>query len=370
MTEYLNFLGTTVRFDVDPAAEAAFAPVRAFFRGLFSARPRQDATFVITVSAFDPESEVDPSVWAIEPTVVRRSTAREFTFDAHLVDEGTRRHYVNRSTWLDTPRDARTDPMFGLRITPASRIQVLDFVRDLVIRNEESRGTVVLHASGVTDGSSVVAIAGPKGAGKTTTMLSALRSPRWSYFTGDKLFCEVVDGDVLVHPWRDYPYVGVGTILADPRLTELVRDTVDPDVAVRPSGEKLLLDPDVFEAWLGADFRAQPRRLAAVLLPQVRPGEPLTVRLLRDGNERWAQLNKIVDRQADTTFFTWQSYLVPDYTAFYAGLARLRVELAGMPMVCLRGTLDLDLDAVLDSVFDGVPGTATLLHTAKPGGRP
>ncbi|WP_328915055.1 MULTISPECIES: hypothetical protein [unclassified Streptomyces] len=353
MTEYLNFLGTTLRIDVDAAAEEAFAPVRRFFRGLFAPDPRQAVTFTVAVHAYDPDSDVDPGVWTVEQSEIRRSTAKEFTFDAHVVDRDGRRHYINRATYLDAPLDALTDPVFGLRITPDSTVQVLDFLRDLVIRHEESRGTVVLHASGVCDKDSAVAIAGPKGAGKTTTLLSALRDPGWRYFTGDKLFCERVDGEVLVHPWRDYPYVGVGTILADPRLTDLVRRSVAPDVERRPVGEKLLMDPDVFESWLGAEFSAEPKRLAALLLPQVRPGEPLRVRALTEDNERWAQLNKIIDRQADTTFFTWQSYLVPDYTSFYASLAQLRHDLADTPMVRLRGTLDIDVDAVLDRVRTG-----------------
>jgi hypothetical protein len=357
VTEYLNFLGTTLRVDVDAAAEETFAPVRRFFRGLFAPDPAQAVTFHVDVRAYDPQADVEAEVWTVEPSEIRRSTAKEFTFDAHVVDRDGRRHYINRTTWLDAPRDALTDPRFTLRITAGSTVQVLDFLRDLVIRHEESRGTVVLHASGVCDDGTAVAIAGPKGAGKTTTLISALRRPGWRYFTGDKMFCERTGGgEVLVHPWRDYPYVGVGTILADPRLTELVRATVAQDMQQRPPGEKLLLDPDVFEAWLGAEFSPRPKRLAAVLLPQVRPGEPLRARHLTEDNERWAQLNKIIDRQADTTFFTWQSYLVPDYTGFYASLARLRHDLAGVPMIRLRGTLDVDVDAILGRARTGAEG--------------
>jgi hypothetical protein len=347
MIKYLNFLGTTVRFDV---STEAFDPVERFFRGLFAATPANPVTFDVVVRAYDPDHDVDPEVWTTEQSVIRRSSAAEFTFDAHVVDHGERRSYVNRTTFLDTPRDALVDNRFELGLTPGSTVQVLDFVRDLVIRHEEARGTVVLHASGVRDSDSAVAIAGPKGAGKTTTMLSALRSPQWSYFTGDKLFCEVVDGTVFVHPWRDYPYVGVGTILRSPELTELVRELVAPDIEQRPAGEKLLLDPDVFESWLGVEYTAQPRRLAALLLPQVQPGEPLRTWRITEGNERFAHLNKIIDRQADTTFYTWQSYFVPDYTAFYASLARLRHDLADVPMIRLRGTLDVDVDAVLGRV--------------------
>jgi hypothetical protein len=345
--QYLNFLGTTLRFDVAEDAAEPFAPVWSFFRHLMSDVPAGELTFHVAVHRYRPEVDVAPAVWRTEQSIIRRSSAATFNFDAHVVDGGQRRLYVNRATLVDTPRDARHDNAFRLCITAESTVQVLDFVRDLIIRNEESRGTVVLHASAVRDADTAVVIAGPKGAGKTTTLLSVLRRPGWSYFTGDKLFCRPAGDGIDVYPWRDYPYLGVGTILADPELTRLVRETVAPQVAALPPTRKLLLDPDVFEAWLGTEFSAEPKRLAALLLPEVRPGEPMRSWHLHDSNERWAHLNKIVDRQVDTTFFTWQSYLVPDYAAFYAALSALRGRLDRVPMVRLRGTLDVDPDVVL-----------------------
>ncbi|MFJ7626088.1 hypothetical protein ACIQZN_06315 [Streptomyces sp. NPDC097595] len=347
MSVYLNFLHTTVRFDVAEDAEGAFEPVRRFFRHLLGPSPAGEVTFSVDVRSYDPDADVDPGVWDLPESVIRRSSAAEFNFDAHRVDSDGRHRYVNRNTLLDAPADTAKDTAFLVRVTERSTVQVIDFVRDLVIRHEEDLGTVVLHASGLYRDDEAVIIAGPKGAGKTTTLLSALRRPGWRYFTGDKLFCTVEDGRVTVHPWRDYPYVGVGTIRADPRLEQLVRDHVDPQVDTYEPGHKILIDPDVFETWLGSEFTAAPKRLAALLLPRVVPGEPLTVRRLTDANERWAHLNKIVDRQVDTTFFTWQTYLVPDYTAFYRSLAGLRAPLAPVEMVRLRGTLDIDPDAVL-----------------------
>jgi hypothetical protein len=345
--EYLTFLDTVVGFDVADDALPAFAGVRRFFRHVLQERPTSPPTFQVAVRRYQPRDDVPAHVWDIEQSVIRRSSAAEFTFHAHVADAGRRRLYVNQNTYLDAPRDARADPFFELRVTPAATIQVIDFVRDLVIRHQESLGTVVLHASGATDGTLALVVAGPKGAGKTTTLLSVLRHPRWSYFTGDKAFCRLVDGGVEVYPWRDYPYVGVGTILADRRLHDLVRGEIDPEVDRRAPTEKLLLDPDVFESWLGSSFSPAPKRLGAVLLPQVQPGEPLRTWALTDPNERWAHLNKLIDRQADTTFFTWQSYLVPDYTKFFASLARLHRHLDGVPLIGLRGTLDVDPDDVL-----------------------
>jgi hypothetical protein len=346
--EYLNFLDTVVRFDIADDALPAFAGVRGFFRHVLQEHPAAVPTFQVKVHGYQPQDDVPAHVWDIEQSVIRRSSAAEFTFDAHVVDVGHRRLYINRNTYLDAPRDARDDPCFELRVTPRATIQVIDFVRDLVIRHQESLGTVVLHASGATDGAVALVVAGPKGAGKTTTLLSILRHPRWSYFTGDKLFCRLVDGGVEVYPWRDYPYVGVGTILADPHLHDLVRREIDLEVGGRAATDKLLIDPDVFESWLGTPFSAKPKRLAAILLPEVKPGEPLRTWALTDPSERWAHLNKLIDRQADTTFFTWQSYLVPDYTKFFASLARLHRHLDGVPLIGLRGTLDVDPDDVLD----------------------
>lgn len=347
----LAFLDTRVRFDIAPAAEPAFDGVRRFFRHLL--RPTdpgdgQEATFVVAVDAYLPDRDVPAEVWSTEPSVIRRSTAPEFTFDAHVVDRGARRCYINRNTLVDAPRDARTDPVFRLRVTTGSTIQVIDFVRDLVIRNQEALGTVVWHASGATDGKRAVVVAGRKGAGKTTTLLSLVRRDGWSYFTGDKLFVRPGADGVEVYPWRDYPYVGVGTIRADPALAERVRQVVaGHSLDSRPAGDKLLLDPDEFESWLGGGFCAEPRRLAAILLPRVVPDRPLRHWAVTDPNERWAQLNTIVDRQADTSFFGWQSHLVPDYTGFFAALAGLPPRLADVPMIRLEGALDVDPDAML-----------------------
>ncbi|MDM4721529.1 hypothetical protein QTQ03_18725 [Micromonospora sp. WMMA1363] len=347
MNRYLNFLHTTVAFEVAADATAAFEPVERFFRHLMADRPAREPTFRITVLGYHPDTDVEPAVWRIPPSIVRRSSAAEFTFDAHVVVGDGRKRYVNRATLLDAPLDVATDNTFTVRITEKSTVQVLDFVRDLVIRHEENEGTVVLHASGVSKNGRAVIIAGPKGAGKTTTLLSVLRRPGWKYFTGDKLFCTLEDGHVVVYPWRDYPYVGVGTIRAEPRLEKLVRENVDERIDSYQPSNKVLMDPDLFESWMGAEFSAEPLRLAALLLPEVKPGEQLTTWRLTDGNERWAHLNKIVDRQVDTTFFTWQSHLVPDYARFYASLAELRTALDAVEMIRLRGTLDIDLDTLL-----------------------
>ncbi|WP_405884023.1 hypothetical protein OG762_39140 [Streptomyces sp. NBC_01136] len=344
MHRYLNFLDTTLHFEIDPDAEKAFEPVGRFFRHTMADLPAQEPAFHLSVIPYDPVAQPPEG----RPVVIRQSTAPEFTFHALLSRHGRRLVYANGSTRLDVPVDTADDQRFEVGITDGSWCQLLDFIRDLIIRTEETRGTVVLHAAGVHRDGAAYAIAGPKGAGKTTTLLSVLSRPGWQYFTGDKLFCRIEDGAVVAHPWRDYPYVGAGTIREHPELVTWVTDSVEPGLANLPDRRKLLLDVDVFEAWLGSPFTPEPRRLAGLLLPRVDPQEPFAVESVDALSARWMELNRIVDRSVDTTFFGWQHYLVPDYAAFYATLSAMRPLLADLSVLRLTGALDVDLDAALD----------------------
>lgn len=343
MLSHLNFLDTTIALDVAPEAAADFEPVRRFFRHLLDENPRNAPAFRVSVV---PLRTAGPLPQGRQVTI-RRSTAPEFTFEAVLSRHRERWCYAGQHTRLDTPADATADPRFEAAVTAESAIQVIDFLRDLVIRREETLGTVLLHAAAVRRGGQVFAIAGPKGSGKTTTLLSVLQRAGWEYFSGDKLFCRPDADGITVYAWRDYPYVGVGTLLAHPGLAERVRKSVDPGLDGRALHDKILLDPDQFEAWLGAEFSAKPHTLEGLLLPQVAPGEPLAVERVSEPNARWSVLNTLVDRSVDTTFFGWQHYLVPDYAAFYATLSALRPRLDGLKVLRLAGTLDIDLDEIL-----------------------
>jgi hypothetical protein len=357
----LRFFSTTIEFTIAPGARQAFEPVARFFRHLLS----ESSGAGDTASGPDCRISVLPLESVREapegrPVVVRRSTAPEFTFDALLSRRGERLVYRNDKTVLNVPVDTAADRDFEIAICPDSAIQIIDFVRDLVIRTEETAGTVVLHASAVRRDGEVYAIAGPKGAGKTTTLLSVLDHGGWDYFSGDKLFCRPQDdGTITVRAWRDYPYVGVGTLRAHPELADLARADADPALDERPDTHKVLMDPDAFESWLGAAFDPAPHRLAGILLPRVVPGQPLQVAPVTEPNARWSALNTLVDRSVDTTFFGWQHYLVPDYKEFYATLSAMRPLLASLTMLRLTGTLDVDLDTVLQRVAD-----KGLKHTA------
>lgn len=336
---FLEVVHTVIRLDVADEAMDAFAPVRRFFRHHVVSEPATSPHFAVEVRPY----AASAAATALEhgtPWVIRRSSAAAFNFDARRLVSGDRVVYANEHTVLDAPvRAAGHGDRFVVHVSAPSTFQVVDFLRDLVLRAEEDTGTVILHAAGVTTGGEAVVIAGRKGAGKTTTLLALLADPSTSYFTGDKVFLGVDDGRLVVHPWRDWPYVGVGTMRLHGWLARWATRDLGIDLDALSPRDKLLLDPDEFEIALGGGFKPDPQPLGTIVFPEVRPDEPCRVEVVTDEAERWALLNQIVERTCDTTFFGWQTYLVPDYAAFFAGLSALRPRFDGVRVVRVTGSI-------------------------------
>lgn len=342
---YLNYLNTTVQFDVSPEAEADFKPVLGFFRHSLSGSPHTEPQFVFSVV---PRGDVCLDRRRAEEVTIRRSSVPEFTFTAARVRDAESVFYVNESATVRLPRRLRpVRNRIDVGVTDASVVQMIDLIRDLVIRHEEACGTIILHASGVVHGDEVVAIAGDKGAGKTTMLLRLLGEEGVSYFTGDKLFCWSSGGRLWALPWRDWPYVGVGTLRSSPPLSELAERSFDIDLDTRPPEQKLLLDPDRFEQEVDARFEVTKRVVGTVVLPSVDPGRRTTTSSVTEPGERLARVLHLIDRSCDTSYFAWQSLLVPDYSKVYANVASAREVLSALRMVRVEGDLDLGIEDVV-----------------------
>lgn len=333
----LLFAGTRIRFELDARAPGAFAPVRSFFRHSLERPGASRPTFVVRVEPYAGHEHAAARARG-ERVTIRRSSAAPFNFEAWRVERAGRVLYANEHTVLEAPRACGCDgDEFRLAISEGSSVQAIDFVRDLIVRHEEMRGTVILHAAAVVRDGEVVAIAGSKGAGKTTTLLALLGAGAGRYFAGDKLFCRR-DGDrLLCLPFRDWPYVGIGSLRHAGWLQARLGARA-ADLERRDPREKVLLDPDEFESWVGG-FAIEELPLAGLLLPAVEPGRPLELAPLDGAQARHAALRAIVDRSADTTFFGWQDYLVPDYRSVERQLEALGPVAARLRALSARGDI-------------------------------
>lgn len=341
-----RYLDTRILFQVDPAVGASFAPIVDFFRQAMtevdtatpdSGAPEPD--FIIHVRAYDRALAARLRERQGRPIVVRRSSAAAFNIDAYRVDTDERCIYVNEHCIIDAPQRCRlAGDSFVVHLTPPARVQVIDFIRDLVIRRQECAGSVILHASGIRHGGRAILFAGPKGAGKSTALLACLERDS-GFFTGDKSFCQLNDTGIRAHPWWDFPHIGAGTLRARPDLLARIRADIPADLDTWDPGRKLLIEPELFERWTGTRFRLESAPLAGIVMPRLVPGQPLEVREIDKPDARWAHFYQLIERSADTTFFTWQHYLVPDWCAVHERAAAMREALADVRFIAVRGDL-------------------------------
>jgi len=88
-----------------------------------------------------------------------------------------------------------------------------------------ARGAVYAHAAALSITGHGVLICGPRGAGKTTTLLAALRHLGADYVTNDRLLIwpgAEPGAQLTAYPWPDRMRAGVGMLSAIPDLADLV----------------------------------------------------------------------------------------------------------------------------------------------------
>jgi len=108
------------------------------------------------------------------------------------------------------------------------------------------------HAAAFVHRGVGVLIAGPKGAGKTTTLLAALRLLGGDFVTNDRLLLRRNDDSAIGYAWPMHLRADIGTLRAVPGMSTFLPDQRPPeapDAATGPAG-KIAIEPDELQRWL------------------------------------------------------------------------------------------------------------------------
>jgi energy-coupling factor transporter ATP-binding protein EcfA2 len=270
--------------------------------------------------------------------VMRESTAKEFNLKGVLHKNAAESIYLctEDKTRLVFDKENRRILVF---LSAASKVRIIELFRDLIIKNEESAGTLILHASAVRKDNKTIAILGAKGAGKTTLMLNLLLNHKCQLLTGDKLFLMVDDGKIRVKGWPDYPHLGAGTIKQYPVLEELVSKHYGRQIATMEAKEKILIDPRLFAGELQFTVAPGEYLLDFILLPRITGDEPCSCAPVREIPQEAVIGNLIFSGDYFQT--KWHDFIVPDYSKKEESINRLIDRLGTLRYFKLGGDLKI-----------------------------
>jgi HprK-related kinase B len=192
-------------------------------------------------------------------------------------------------------RKLTTGVLMGLR--PRDAFAVGDLVRHLnqginLINNRYAkavlrRGHLLLHASAVTRDGRAVALAGPPGAGKSTSALHLVERG-FRFVSNDRLLVRPGSGAVEALGYPKQPRVNPGTLLHHPRLSFLLEPDDRTALARLPSADLWKLerkcDVDLESIYGTGTFTLGATLIGLVILTWRPTGSGLTLRRLDRGD--------------------------------------------------------------------------------------
>lgn len=237
----------------------------------------------------------------------------------------------------------------------AEELVFIELIRDLVLKNEENHGVVVLHATcAYRDGQATLMI-GPKGAGKSTTLLELVSKYNYLFMSGDKTFIWVENGKLLASGWPDYPHLGLGTLSKYTHFIEEFNLSDQIDAAQEDlwsTEHKRAISPDVFKSMIP---HATPGLITAVgcfIYPQLQPSDDC--QLLPCKNHA-SEMRPHIERIFEQGHVPWNTFITPQHLNALDQMIEQCIQNASeLPAYQLKGSGVLsDVAILLNGVTTG-----------------
>ncbi|MEU2995568.1 hypothetical protein ACPCAJ_34630 [Streptomyces griseoincarnatus] len=348
-TLWLDFHGT--RLDLEVAPGAGVEDALAFLATHLTAEEAKpdetgrEPVATLRVHAPDPERLAPPTGTVQEDIYLRKSASEFFTVPARRAEVDGREYLECTKTGTRFLFD-RAARVIEVTLGAGGHMDLVELVRDLVLKHQENTGAAVLHATAAYRDGEVVLVTGAKGAGKSTVLLELVEHFGYQVLSGDKtVLHELPDGSVVAAGWPDYPHLGYGTVAKYPGLREIagIGDDYVPAEghAFSPVG-KFAVDPLPFRERFPSAPVGVRVPVAAILHPAIGPGERTVVEPLTGSSEDHAEvLRANVESAFDGANAGWHHYLDDGRAAHTDQVKRITDILARVPAWTLTGPGDL-----------------------------
>ena len=293
--------------------------------------------------SFDRVNEISKDHLFVENIVIRTSSASKFRLsaDKYIRDKKTMYDCFHSDTVIIMETGSKDITIF---CSEKSEIQLIEFIRDLIIKDQEQKGTLILHSAAAEKDGKGFIIAGSKGSGKTTTLMEFIYKNDCKMVSGDKVFLRVSDGEITLHGWPDYTHIGVGTLRRFPQLIKMIKDYGVTDIDDRNPDEKILIEPSFFNNHSNITYCKDSLPLGYILFPEYMDTDGINLEKLENVAEN---IIPILEFKEDYEQAKWHDFIDYRNPKRRESTYKLVEALSNYDAYTIKGNLKLFQEGIL-----------------------
>lgn len=336
----LTFLNTVLTITTDEKSDGLMENVIRFFSTHFSidfGKKDGSALATIKVSRVKEPKQFFQTSEKVDNLYIRKSASDFFSIFVEKRTTGGIEYFYSKeaNVSLVYHKELKNIEVYcSFKPNQREEMILIELIRDLVLKNEELHGSIVVHAASAEKNGEVILITGPKGAGKSTVLLELVRDHGYNFFSGDKTFLWVKEDCLMAKGWPDYPHLGLGTISKYPELVAKLslEDEVRKNQAtIWSTRHKMPVPPEVLADFVKFSSPEKIAKLKKIIMPSVQ--KEIALRMLETSTSI-----EMLQKNIEIVRNHWNNYLdMSNRNVYDQSLKEVLSCLKGIPTVDLFG---------------------------------
>lgn len=336
----LTFLNTVLTITTDEKSNVLMGKIINFFDTHFKidiGLKNESALATINISRTKEPKKFFQTVERVENLYIRKSASDFFSILVEKQTIGAIEYFFSKeaNVSLIYHKELKTIEVYcSYEPNKREELILIELIRDLVLKNEELQGSIVVHAASAEKNGEVILIAGPKGAGKSTVLLELVRDHGYNFFSGDKTFLWVNENCLMAKGWPDYPHLGLGTISKYPELVaklSLEDEVRKNQETIWSTKHKMPVPPEVLADFVTFSSSKEVAKIRKIIMPNVQKEIDLGI------SESPTSIESISEN-IETVKNHWNNYLdMSNRSAYEQSLKEVMSCLKSIPTVDLLG---------------------------------